>query len=209
MSTVQTATAVKSVNSFMESQTYRSLHSACLGEIHTHHLYLMCADRMEESSLYVIAHAFRFTAAQEKEHADIFRGFLAAYGEPSLPLTEDAPLPLPSEPMELLLSAAQTEHEEGTNLYPRSARFALEEGFPRIAEAFRRIAETEELHAQRFRQYAKALSEGSLFRDSAPTSWVCLPCGQFHTGQEAPLHCSGCGRDQGHFIRSSFYPFSV
>ena len=89
------------------------------------------------------------------------------------------------------------------------ARIAMEEGYPRIAEAFRRVAETEQLHAQRFQQYAKALADDSLFRDDRRISWVCLPCGQLHSGHEAPDCCSGCGRDRGHFIRSSFYPFVV
>lgn len=206
MSTVQTAA---DVNPLMQSQTYHSLCSAYLDEMHARRLCLTCACRMEEASLYVIAHAFRFTAAQEKEHADIFRGFIAVFGGSIVQPTEDAPLLLPGEPMEILRAAVQTESEAGEELYPRSARIALEEGYPRIAEAFRRIAETERLHAQRFRRYEQALAEGSLFRNSAQTSWVCLPCGQFHAGQEAPQRCSGCGRDQGHFIRSSFYPFSV
>ncbi len=206
MSTVQTAV---DMNPLMQSQTDHSLCSACLGAMHARRLYLACARRMEEASLYVIAHAFRFTAAQEKEHADIFRGFIAAYGGSAVPLTEDAPLLLPGEPMDILRAAAQAESEAGEELYPHSAQIALEEGYPRIAEAFRRIAETERLHAQRFRQYEQALAEGSLFRDSAQISWVCLLCGQFQTGQGAPQRCSGCGRDQGHFIRSSFHPFSV
>lgn len=206
MSTVQTAAAVKPLT---DSQTCRSLCGAFLGEMNDHRLYMMCARRMEEASLDVVAHAFRFTAAQEKEHADIFRGFLAVYGASSVPLPEDAPLLSSREPLELLHAAAQSEHDAGNDVYPRSAQIALEEGYPRIAHAFRRIAETERLHALRFRQYAKALAEGSLFRESAKTSWLCLSCGQFHTGQEAPPRCSNCGRDQGHFIRSSFYPFSV
>lgn len=206
MSTIQTAAAMKPLT---DCQTCRSLRSAFLGEMRAHHLYSACARRMEEASLYVVAHAFRFTAAQEKEHADIFRGFIEVYADASVPPTEYAPPALPSAPLELLDAVAQSECNEGNHIYPHSARIAMEEGYPRIAEAFRRIAEMELLHAKRFRQYARALAEGSLFREEAKTSWVCLLCGQLHMGQEAPQHCSNCGRDQGHFIRSSFYPFSV
>lgn len=206
MSTLQTAAPVKP---FSDTLTCGNLRSACLSEMHARRLYLQCARRMEDASLHVIAHAFRFTAAQEKEHADIFRGLIAAYGGPSVPMAEDAPILLPHEPMDILKTVAQSEHDEWDTLYPHNAHIAMEEGYPRIALAFRRIAETEHLHARRFLQYAKALAEGSLFRADRRISWVCLSCGQLHAGQEAPPACSACGRDQGHFIRSSFYPFVV
>lgn len=204
MSTVPT---VKASPTFQDSLTCQSLRSACLGETNARRLYLSCARRMEEVSLYVIAHAFRFTAAQEKEHEDIFRGLLEAYGGAPLPTPEDVPDLLPQEPLDMLRAVVQAEHELWDNLYPHYAHVALDEGYPRIAEAFRRIAETEQCHALRFLQYAKALAEGRLFRDDERTSWYCLPCGQLHSGCEAPDLCSTCGRDRGHFIRTSHYPF--
>ncbi len=206
MSTVQPAA---SCQSFIASQTHRNLRTACLGEMHARRLYLHAARRMEDASLHVIAHAFHFTAAQEKEHADVLRGLIAAHGGQTHPLVEDAPTLLPHEPLDILKAVAQSEHDEWDALYPFYARVAAEEGYPRIADTFLRIAETEQHHAQRFLQYAKALAEGSLFRDRERLSWLCLPCGQFHTGHEAPECCSGCGRDRGHFIRSSFYPFVI
>ena len=207
MSTVQPA--AMDCRSFPDSQTHRSLRTACLGEMHARRLYLHAARRMEEASLHVIAHAFRFTAAQEKEHADVLRGLIAAHGGCTVPLAEDAPLLLPHEPLDILKAVSQSEHDEWDTLYPYYARVAAEEGYPRIAEAFRRIAETEQHHAMRFLQYAKALADGTLFRDEHRISWLCLPCGQLHTGCEPPASCSGCGKDRGHFIRSSFYPFVI
>lgn len=215
MSTLQTipspagADAQQLPGVFSDSRTYRALRSSCLGELHARRLYLQAARRMEEAHLHVIAHAFLFTAAQEKEHADIFRGLISAHGGCITPMTEDAPLLLPREPLEILKAVAQSEHDEWDTLYPLNARIAREEGYPRIATAFLRIAETEQSHAHRFLQYAKSLAEGSLFRDKRRVSWLCLPCGQLHSGMEAPAVCSACGRDQGHFIRSSYYPFVV
>lgn len=194
---------------FPDTQTHRNLRTACLGEMHARRLYLHAARKMEDARLHVIAHAFDFTAAQEKEHADVFRGLIAAHGGRTVPLAEDAPLLLPHTPLEILQAVAQSERDESATLYPFYARVAMEEGYPRIAEAFRRVAETEQHHATRFRQYAKALADDTLFRDERRVSWVCLPCGQLHSGHEAPESCSGCGRDQGHFIRSDFHPFIV
>lgn len=206
MSTVQPLSAVPD---FSDSRTFSALRSACIGEMHARRLYRRCAQLMEEAGLQVIAHAFIFTAAQEKEHAAVFRGLIAAHGGPDVPPAEDAPLLLPRQPLEILRAVAQSEQDECDMLYPHNVRIAAEEGYPRIAHAFRRIAENERLHAQRFQQYAQALLEGRLFRAENQTTWFCLACGQLHTGQDAPQSCSGCGRSQGHFIRSSYFPFSI
>ena len=194
---------------FPGSQTHRSLHTACLGEMHARRLYLHAGRQMEEAHLHVIAHAFTFTAAQEKEHAEVFRGLIRAYGGDPAPLTEDAPLLLPHDPADILRAVIQTEEDESRTLYPFYARTALEEGYPRIAETFRRIGETEQLHARRFAQYLEALTSGTLFRDAERISWVCLHCGQLHLGFEPPEHCQVCTGHRGHFIRSNYYPFSV
>lgn len=204
MSTLQTVAPP-----FADSRTHQALRAAFLGEIHARRLYLEAARRMEDAHLHVIAHAFCFTAAQEKEHAAVFRGLIAAFGGPCVPMAEDAPLLLPHEPLDILKAVAQSEHAEFDQLYPCNARIAAQEGYPRIADAFLRIGETEQAHAMRFMQYAKALAEGTLFRDEGRISWLCLPCGQLHTGHEPPVCCSACGKDQGHFIRSSYYPFII
>lgn len=193
---------------FADSLTCRNLRSAYLGEMHARRHYLHAAQCMEEANLHVIAHAFRFTAAQEKEHADVLCGLMTAHGG-CVPQAEEPPLALPRDPVDLLRSAALNKHGLWDVLYPQYADAALEEGYPRIALALRRIAETEQLHARRFVQYLEALSDGSLFASTEPVSWLCLPCGQLHTGLTAPESCPSCGRSQGHFIRSSHYPFSV
>ena len=213
MSTVQTQSPqndqAASCPDFAASRTFAALRSACMGEKHARRLYLQCARRMEEEHLYVIAHAFHFTAAQEREHADILQGLITAHGGRFVPLAEDAPLLLPHAPLDILKAVAQNEHDEWDTLYPFHARTAAEEGYPRIASAFGRIAENEHIHARRFLQYAKGLAEGSLFRDRRRVSWLCLPCGQLHTGFEPPAQCAACGRDRGHFIRSNYHPFVV
>ena len=206
MSTLRTAAPV---NTFEDTQTCRNLRSACLGEMHTRSTYLEAAHRMQEADLHVITHAFVFTAAQEKEHADVFRGLMTAHGGQIIPMTEDTPLLLPHSPMDILRAMAQAEHDEWDTLYPHFARQAMEEGYPRIAEAFQRIAETEHIHARRFAQYLALMADDALFDAPDRTSWLCLPCGQLHTGLAAPEQCAACGCSRGHFIRSSFYPFVV
>lgn len=194
---------------FQRSRTYRSLVSAFRGEAQARRQYLIAADRCEQAGLHVAAYAFRFTAAQEKEHADIYHGLLIAFGGQPLPTADMPDVPLPASPLDILRTVAQGENDESDKLYPAYARIADEEGYPRIAMAFRRIAETERLHARRFQQYATALQEGTLFTGSCRTGWLCLPCGHLHYGCDAPDRCDTCGRDRGHFIRSDFHPFTV
>ena len=205
MSTLQTAAPV---NTFADARTCRNLRSACLGEIHTRRVYQEAARRMEDADLHVIAHAFLFTAAQEKEHAAIFSGLLSVYGGNPLPHADILPL-LPGEPAALLQALAQNEISEAERLYPCNSRVALEEGYPRIAAAFQRIAETEALHARRLRQFEEALLSGALFRAERPVSWYCLACGELRTSCEPPDSCPSCGKNRGYFIRSSHFPFAI
>lgn len=193
---------------FMDSLTCRNLRSACLSEMHAERHYTRCAQAMEDASLQVIAHTFRFTAAQDREHTAILGGLIVAQGG-NIPDAEDAPASCSANPAELLRAAALNKHGAWDVLYPQYARTALEEGYPRIAQALGRIAETEQLHARRFAQCMEALHDGTLFHSPERCSWVCLHCGQLHTDFEPPRHCPVCSGGQGCFIRSSFYPFCV
>ena len=193
---------------FAESRTCRNLIRAFQEESLARRRYLLCAERLEKTGLHVAAHAFRFTAAQEKEHAAIFHGLLCVSGGERIEPAADLP-PLPATPAGLLESAVQEETEACRAHYPAFARDAQEEGYPRIAAALMRIADTEALHARRFAQYLSALQDGSLFRSPVPTFWLCLPCGHLHFGADAPERCDTCARSQGHFIRSDFHPFTV
>ena len=193
---------------FMDSLTCRNLRSACLSEMHAERHFLRCARAMEEASLQVVAHAFRFTAAQDREHAAVLSGLMTAQGG-SIPAAEEVSSPCSGSPIELLRAAALHKHGTWDVLYPQYARTALEEGYPRIAKALMRIAETEQLHARRFVQYMEALHDGTLFCAEERCSWVCLHCGHLHTGFEPPESCPGCSCGQGYFIRSNHYPFLV
>ena len=204
MSTIQTAATVIP---FQKSRTCEHLQHALQDKLDARCLYLDAARRLEADDLHVIAYAFRFSAAQESEHAAILRGLLTARGG-SLPPAEEAP-PLLNSAIELLRAAAERERTIWAEHLPCFADAAADEGYPRIAAALRRIAETDQLHTRRFAQYMDALTSGRLLSARQPVSWVCLRCGQLHTGCEPPECCPGCSGGMGHFIRTSFYPFSV
>ncbi len=192
---------------FPATETCAALRTAALDARQARARYQQAAALCESVGAPVIAHAFRFTAAQEKEHAAIFEGLLEVWGEQPPPPPTAEPQ-LPADPAALLEAAARAEEQSGCIAAPAAAHIALQEGYPRIATAFSRIAETERLHAQRFARYALALSDGSLFRDAYRVGWLCLPCGQLSYGTDAPETCAACGAPRG-FIRSSFHPFAA
>lgn len=183
------------------------LQQACADAQQTRRRYLLAAERCEQAGLFVVAHAFRFTAAQEGEHASALLGLLRAGGADPLP--DPAPAILPDvAPLLLLQECAEAEQAQADALHA-CALAAAQNGCPRMAGALERIAETEHLHAMRFAQYADALASGTLYRSEQRTSWFCLRCGQMHYGLCAPQVCSTCGRGGGAFIRTSFHPFAV
>ncbi|MBQ7848581.1 MAG: hypothetical protein IJ343_02510 [Clostridia bacterium] len=195
-------------HSFPDTLTCRNLTCAYHSELLAQQRYRLAAQRLEQAGLHVAAHAFRFTAAQESEHAAILRGLLRVSGGcPGEAACE--PPALPEEPAALLKAAAREEESEALERFPAFARDARNEGFPRIAAALLRIADVEGLHARRFSQYHDALEDGSLFRSPTPTAWLCLPCGHLHFSTDAPERCDACTRSRGHFIRSDFHPFTV
>ncbi len=188
------------------SRTCQDLYAAHLHTRHARSLYLACA--RDTADLPVLAHAFRFTAAQEKEHAEVFLGLLSTITgevpcEPEPPLT-----PLQQAP-ETLLAALSREERKAAETFRACADHADGAGRPRIAGAFRRIAENEDRHALRFEQYLGALREGTLFCERTPVSWVCLACGELHAGTQPPEGCAGCGGAGSGYLRSDGFPFAV
>ena len=186
------------------TQTTCHLRRALQAALEAQRWYASAARAMEAANLHIIAHAFRFTAAQEGEHAAILAQMADAPADAS-PACPDTP----STAREALAAALERESACAQEIFPAAAREAEATRQPRAAAALRRIAENEAQHARRLAQYSAALADGSLFCSAVPVSWVCLACGGLQHGCHAPASCEGCGASGGHFIRSSFHPFAL
>ena len=73
------------------------------------------------------------------------------------------------------------------------------EGFPEIAEMYRRIAIAEKGHEERYLAFVKNLEEGTTFKKEEEVVWQCRNCGYIHVGKEAPTECPACQHPQAYF----------
>ena len=194
---------------FDQSQTRLNLMRAFAGESQARNRYTFAASTADKQHLHTIASTFRYTADQEKEHAEIFYGLLAGLDGETLHVDGGYPVNLSTSIADLLKAARHNETEEWETVYPDFARVARDEGFNRIGDTFAAIADIERTHAIRFGQFLNALDEGTLFRAEEPVAWLCQNCGHIHIGTEAPKACSVCRHDQGYFIRLDLTPFRL
>lgn len=98
-----------------------------------------------------------------------------------------------------LIAAANGENEEWTDLYTQFADITDEEGFPSIAAAFRRIAEVEKHHEERYRKLAANIENNTVFNKETSVLCKCGNCGYIYEGASAPDACPACLHPQGYF----------
>ena len=84
-------------------------------------------------------------------------------------------------------------------MYPTFAEVADREGFPAIAETFRKIATVEQHHEARYRKLAENVRECTVFAKKHETQWKCRNCGYIHKGKKAPASCPSCAHPQAYF----------
>ena len=130
------------------------------------------------------------TAKNEQEHARIWFEELGKLGNTA----------------ENLLQAAEGENYEWTDMYDRFARDAEKEGFPELAEKFRKVAAIEKAHEERYRALLKNVEMQQVFEKAGETMWECRICGHLVMGRKAPEVCPVCGYAQSFFeVRKENY----
>ncbi|KRQ86890.1 Rubrerythrin-1 [Caloramator mitchellensis] len=181
------------------TRTAENLMKAFAGESQARMRYTYYSSVAKKEGYVQIANIFMETAENEKEHAKVFFKFLneELKGE-TVNITADYPVGL-STTLDNLNYAANGEHEEWEDLYPEFAKVAEEEGFPRIAFAFRKIAEVEKRHEARYRKLYDNIVNEKVFKKETKTLWKCNNCGYVHEGEEAPATCPACQHPQGYF----------
>lgn len=190
-----------------DSVTKENLLRAFAGECQAWRRYEFAAAQSKKQKLQVLYWLFHYTGMQEKEHAEVFYNHLKEFHGQEISISADYPVDNSDNVLELLHLAAQHEAAEYNTIYKSFGDKAQEEGFPGIASSFHMIAEIENVHSQRFAQYAQRMQTNKLFEDEMPTEYICLNCGHVHKGTKAPQICPVCHHDQGFFVRREDSPF--
>lgn len=187
------------MKSLKGTRTAENLMKAFAGESQARTRYTYYASTAKKEGYIQISNLFMETAENEKEHAKRFFKFLneSLKGE-MVDITADYPVGL-GDTKENLLYAANGENEEWTKLYPTFADVAEEEGFKEIATAFRKIAEVEKHHEERYRKLLSNIENGSVFKKDKVVLWKCNNCGYIYEGTSAPQSCPACQHPQGYF----------
>ncbi len=129
----------------------------------------------------------------EKEHAKVFFKHFEG-GDATIEATY--PAGKIGTTAENLLAAAEGEKMEWGTLYPEFEKIAKQEGFDKIAESFKEIAEVEMRHEKRYRKLLENVKSKMVFKKDQVVKWKCRNCGYVHVGKEAPEKCPACKHPQ-------------
>ena len=170
-------------NPYTGTQTEKNLETAFAGESQARNKYTYFASVAKKEGYEQMAALFLKTADNEKEHAKMWFKELNGLGD-----TADN-----------LLSAAEGENYEWTDMYDGFAKTAEAEGFPELAAKFRMVAAIEKHHEERYRTLLHNLETAQVFEKSEVKVWECRNCGHIVVGIKAPEVCPVCAHPQAYF----------
>ncbi|MGN0184126.1 MAG: rubrerythrin [Aristaeellaceae bacterium] len=172
------------------SKTEQNLRTAFSGESEARNKYTYFASVAKKAGYEQIAAIFQKTADNEKEHAKMWFKALGGLGDTAANL----------------LSAAEGENYEWTDMYATFAKEAEEEGFTDLAAKFRMVADIEKSHEERYRKLLSNVEMQEVFKKSEMKIWECRNCGHLVMGKEAPEVCPVCAHPQSYFeVRAENY----
>ena len=170
-------------NKYAGTQTEKNLMEAFSGESQARNKYTYFASKAKKEGFEQISSLFLKTADNEKEHAKMWFKELNGIGTTA----------------ENLVSAAEGENFEWTDMYADFAKTAEEEGFTELAEKFRMVAAIEKTHEERYRALLHNVETKEVFEKSEVKVWECRNCGHIVVGVKAPQVCPVCNHPQAYF----------
>lgn len=192
---------------FKDSQTKVNLMKAFAGESQARNRYTFAADEAKSEGFYAISEVFLFTAEQERAHAERFYDLLRDLSGETVDICGSFPIDKHETVEELLMAARHNEFQEADDVYIAFGNTAKEEGYMEAASAFLQIAEIEKVHGKRFEKLAEMIKDGSYFETPETEKWMCLNCGNIHTGKRVPGVCPVCRYERGYFVPLELAPY--
>ena len=165
------------------SKTEQNLWTAFAGESQARNKYTYFASKAKKDGYVQISKIFEETAANEKEHAEIWFKLLNGIGTTA----------------ENLEAAAQGENYEWTDMYKTFAEEAREEGFDKIAFLFEKVGEIEKHHEERYLALLNNVENDLVFSKDGDAIWQCANCGHIVIGKKAPEVCPVCAHPKAFF----------
>ncbi len=170
-------------NKYTGTQTEQNLRTAFSGESQARNKYTYFASKAKKEGFEQISALFLKTAENEKEHAKMWFKELDGIGNTA----------------ENLISAAEGENYEWTDMYDGFAKTADEEGFHELAAKFRLVAAIEKHHEERYRALLHNVETKTVFEKSEVKVWECRNCGHIVVGTAAPEICPTCDHPRAYF----------
>jgi len=177
------AAGIAETNPYAGTKTEKNLADAFAGESQARNKYTYFAEVAKREGFEQLAEIFLKTAANEQEHAKLWFAELGHIGTTA----------------KNLLAAAEGENYEWTDMYERFAKDAEDEGFPALAERFRRVAAIEKAHEERYRKLLNNVEMQQVFEKGEQVMWECRVCGHLVIGNRAPEVCPVCKHPQAYF----------
>lgn len=174
--------------SVIGTKTEQHLLHAFAGESQARMRYEFYATVAKKEGYEQIAAILQDIANEEKSHASSFYKLLGG-GAVEIKATFETGV---FTTLDNLASAIQGEWHEADSLYPSYAKIAEEEGFKKIAVAFKSIASVEKEHHAILVRLWTNIKEGKVFEKDIPVKWKCRKCGYVHTGKKALETCPAC-----------------
>ncbi len=170
---------------FLKSKTYANLLAAFAGESQARNKYTFFANKARKEGYEQIGALFDETAANEREHAEIWFKYINGGSI--------------SGTLENLKAAAEGENYEWTDMYKGFEEDAKAEGYTELAALFHMVGAIEKEHEKRFLILAENLEKGIVFKRTGTVVWQCRNCGHMHIAESAPQMCPVCKHPQSYF----------
>jgi rubrerythrin len=165
------------------TRTEKNLMAAFAGESQARNKYTYFASVARKEGFEQISAIFLETAEQEKEHAKLHLKALGGIGDT----------------IANLKAAAAGEGDEWTEMYPKMAKEAREEGFDEIARILEGIRKIEKEHQDRYKKLLQNVESGQVFQKKEKVRWRCRNCGFVYEGAKAMEKCPVCQHPKAYF----------
>src|SRR5512135_865964 len=165
------------------TRTEQNLLAAFAGESQARNRYTFFASVAKKEGYEQIAGIFEETAANEKEHAELFFKHLKGG---VVEITASYLAGIIASTADNLKAGAEGEKLEWGTIYPNFGDIAEKEGFMDVAGTFRMVAKVEAYHERRYNKLLANLQAGQVFKKDMPTKWKCRNCGLVIDGTTAP-----------------------